>query len=262
MCRIWSGIALFCLTFSAHAEVVLSSPPRLTPAAEEKIYRPVAALLSKVIGEPVSYRHPGSYLLYQHEMRSGKYDIVLDGPAFIDWRMQRQGHVPVARLDGDLTFVVLVRRDNARVRTLDDLTGSRVCSFPPPHLTALALLGEYPNGKIPRIEFIDSFAQSYQGVVQGSCEAGVLPMPQYQKLDSQARQLRPVYISASLPNQGFTVSARLARHAHAISAALTRADEPAVRPLLEAFNSRALAPIVAGEYRGMIRLLKREWGFE
>jgi hypothetical protein len=125
MCRFLSGFALLCLAFTAHAELVLSSPPRLTSAAEEKIYHPVAALLSKVIGEPVSYRHPGSYLLYQQEMRSGKYDIVLDGPAFIDWRMQRLGHVPVARLDGDLTFVVSVRRDNTRVRTLDDLTRAR-----------------------------------------------------------------------------------------------------------------------------------------
>jgi ABC-type phosphate/phosphonate transport system substrate-binding protein len=262
MCRIWSGIALFCLTFAAHAEVVLSSPPRLTPAAEEKIYQPLAALLSKVIGEQVTYQHPGSYMLYQQQMRQGKYDIVLDGPAFIDWRMQRLGHVPVARLDGDLTFVVLVRRDNNRVRTLDDLTGSRVCSFPPPHLTALALLGEYPNGKIPRIEIVDSFAQSYQGVVQGSCEAGVLPVPQYQKLDSSARNLRPVFISGSLPNQAFTVSPRLARHVHAISAALAKPGELSVRPLLEAFNSRALVPAQSGEYRGMMRLLKREWGFD
>lgn len=263
MLRIGLGVLLGLVMAGARADYILSSPARVARDQETAIYRPVAELLARVTGEKIVYRHPGSYLLYQQAMRRDRYDIVFDGPAFIDWRVQRLGHRVVARLDGELTFVVLTRHDDARLRSLAPLVGRNVCSFPPPHLTALTLLSEYEGARIPRLQLGESFAEIYDGIVSRRCEAGVLPLGQYQKLDSARRALRPVFISAALPNQAFTVSRRLAKHADAIGAALADpANAAALRPLLEAFKAGAVVRAGPEDYRGLARMIKGEWGYD
>lgn len=264
MFRQWVCATLLCaLTFVVRADFILTSPSRLAKETETAVYQPIAALLSRVTGEKIVYRYPGSYLMYQHAMREGKYDVVFDGPAFIDWRVKRLGHSVTARLDGDLTFVVLTRQDNVHVRSLASLAGRPVCSFPPPHLTALTLLAEYQAVNIPRIRMNESFEETYKDVTTGQCEAGVLPLGQYQKLDGQVRALRPVFISQSLPNQAFTVSRRLQKHAEAIAAALTDPAHAAIlRPLLESFKAGAVVRASPEDYRGMSRMLKGDFGFD
>jgi len=254
---------LFALTFAVRADFILSSPSRLPKETETAMYQPIAELLSRVTGEKIVYRYPGSYLMYQRDMREGKYDVVFDGPAFIDWRIKRLGHTVTARLDGDLTFVVLTRQDNMHVQSLASLAGRPVCSFPPPHLTTLTLLAEYQDVNIPRILMSESFEEIYKNVTDGQCEAGVLPIGQYQKLDGQVRALRPVFISQSLPNQAFTVSKRLRKHAGAIAAALTDPVHVAVlKPLLESFKAGAVVRASSEDYHGMSRMLKGEFGFD
>lgn len=263
MKRLWIGALLLGWAVAVPAEYLISSPPRFSEQQETAIYQPIAELLSRVTGERFVYHRPAGYLQYQHEMRHGKYDLVLDGPAFIDWRSRRLGHTVVARLDGELTFVVATRRDNGRVQTLAGLVDLPVCSFPPPHLTALTLLSEYQTSAIPRLLLAESFEEIYQGIVSGRCEAGVLPIGQYQKLDGDPRRLRPVFISAALPNQAFTLSPRAQRHAAAIAAALSDpANRPVLEPLLASFKAGALVRARPDDYRGMARLLRGEWGYD
>jgi hypothetical protein len=263
MKRLWIAILLTVWAGAVPADYLISSPPRFPEQQENAIYRPIAELLTRVTGERFVYRRPVGYLQYQHEMRTGKYDLVLDGPAFIDWRAQRLGHAVLARLDGELTFVVLVRQDNRRVQSLAGLVEKPVCSYPPPHLTALTLLAEYPTSAVPRLILVESFEEIYQGLTGGRCEAGVLPIGQYQGLDGEKRLLRPVFITTALPNQAFTLSPRAQRLAEPVATALLDPkNRRFLAPLLDSFKAGALVETRAREYRGMARLLKGEWGYD
>ena len=71
--------------------LILSAPPRETAEAGMKIYGPIAQHLSKLLGVIVTYKHPGNWMTYQHEMRDDKYDIIFDGPHFISWREKHLG---------------------------------------------------------------------------------------------------------------------------------------------------------------------------
>ncbi|MEK7734742.1 MAG: PhnD/SsuA/transferrin family substrate-binding protein [Pseudomonadota bacterium] len=56
-------------------------------APETDAYQPIADYLSSKLGRKVVYRHVDNWLSYQSEMRKGKFDIVIDGPHFVSWRM-------------------------------------------------------------------------------------------------------------------------------------------------------------------------------
>src|SRR5688500_13214269 len=79
--------------------LVFTSPPRETPEEGERSYKPLVEYLSKAIGKPVVYKHPGTWGVYRTEMLAGKYDIVFDGPHFVDYRIQKLGHSAVAKLE-------------------------------------------------------------------------------------------------------------------------------------------------------------------
>jgi ABC-type phosphate/phosphonate transport system substrate-binding protein len=52
-------------------EFVLSAAPREEDAESIRIYGPVAEYLSKVIGRPIVYKHPGTWGVYQGMMQKG-----------------------------------------------------------------------------------------------------------------------------------------------------------------------------------------------
>jgi hypothetical protein len=254
---------LLALTSVVRADLILSSPARLPKDQETAIYQPIAALLTRVTGEQIVYRHPGSYLMYRRDMHDGRYDVVFDGPAFVDWRRERLGHRLVARLDRGLAFVVMARQDNPRAPTLAALVDKPLCGYAPPHIATLTILAEYDPARLPRLMLTESFEEAYYGVATGKCEAGILPVQQLAALDRDNRLMRTVFTSRPIPNQAFTVSARLQRHAGTIAKALTDpANRKALQPLLDGFKAQAVVPVDEADYRGMRRLLKDEWGFE
>ena len=103
----------------ADEEYIFSAPPRETGESESEVYQPIADYLSKATGKKIVYQGSNNWLTYQDKMRKGTYDLVFDGPHFVSWRMNRLQHVPLVKLAGDLAFVVVVRKDNNRIKELN-----------------------------------------------------------------------------------------------------------------------------------------------
>jgi len=99
------------------AELILSSAPRDTREKEEEIFKPIVDLLTKAVGEKVTFRHGDNFLVYQSEMRKGSYDITLDGAQFVGWRMAKLGHVPLVKFSENLAFVAIARKDQDKIKT-------------------------------------------------------------------------------------------------------------------------------------------------
>lgn len=108
-------LALIASRASADEEYIFSAPPREIGESESDVYLPIADYLSKATGKKIVYQGSNNWLSYQDKMREGAYDLVFDGPHFVSWRMARLQHVPLVKLAGDLTFVVIVRKDNDRI---------------------------------------------------------------------------------------------------------------------------------------------------
>lgn len=139
---------------------IFTAPPRGSEENEAKVYKPVADYLTSATGKKIIYQHPDNWLSYQGHMHKGAYDIVFDGPHFVSCRMARLQHEPLAKLPGNLGFVVAVKKDNDQLKSLKDLGGRTVCDLAPPNLATLTMYSQFVQSRTPTVS---SRGQEFQG---------------------------------------------------------------------------------------------------
>lgn len=262
MCLLLSGVFA---APPALADLIFSSPPRESRAKGEEVYQPIADYLSKVTGQKVIYRYPDNWLVYQRDMQRGDYDIVFDGPAFIGWRQDKQGHVPLVKLPGKLSFVVAVKKEQQKIQELRQLAGRAVCAFPPPNLATLTVLYEFDNpSRQPLILETQSFPEAYKGVMNGKCLAAILQTKMYEKLAAENGGTKIVFSSRGVPNQGFTAGPRLSSEMKEKirTGLLSPEGKAATQKLRDEFKVQDFEAATKEEYAGLGKLLRDTWGFD
>jgi len=250
---------------SASADLILSSAPRFSDEKETAIYKPIADFLTKVTGEKVRFQHGDNFLVYQSEMRKGTYDIILDGPAFVGWRMAKISHTPIVKFPGNLVFVVAVKKSNNKINELKDMNGRTLCAFPPPNLATLTILDEFDNpARQPMILEAESFPMSYKNMAAGKCAGAILQKKLFENLDKEKQIGKVIFTSKPLPNQAFSTGPKVRPDVRAkITAALLSPEGlAATAKLREEFKVQKLEEATVEEYKGLGRLVRNEWGFE
>ena len=248
----------------AQDEFAFGFPPREGEAKAIAVYQPIADLLGKATGKKFVLRYNDNWLSYQSGMQCDQFDLVFDGPHFIGWRMAKLGHTPLARLDGHLTFSVITRKDNTRIKSVPDLRGRKVCGMSPPNLATLSVFAMFDNpARQPVLTRSQSFKDSFDSVVSKHCEAGVVQVAMVEKFD-KGGQTNVLLKTKPLPNQGFTVSSRIpAEMQGQIRAALLSEEGKAATAKLRAeYNNRDLIPSGPPDYEGLGVLLRDVWGFD
>ena len=248
----------------AQEAYVLTFPPRDAAAKAQETYEPIATLLSRAVGKPVVPRYIDNWLTYQKEMKADAHDIVFDAPAFIGWRVAKFGHVPLAKLRGELTFSVIVNKDDPQVQQMKDLAGRAVCAFPPPNMATLFFQDQFNNpARQPRVVHIDNFKDAFQGLLARRCQAAVIPAVMVQKLDPRGIT-RVIHQSGRYPNPGFAASPRIPQELREkIAAALLSPEGAAATAVLRAgFGNAPLSKADAHDYDGLGLLLRDIWGLE
>ncbi len=258
---------LFLVMFSAPvaANLVFSAPPRESQSGGSDSYAPLAEYLSKVTGQKVDYRYSDNWLSYQKEMQKGTYDLVFDGPHFVGWRMAKLGHVPLVKLPGNLSFVVVVKQSDTKYNSIQQLAGRTICAHAPPNLATLTVLYEFKNpARQPLIVDTQGFAAAYKGVVEGKCVAAILQAKMAAELDKEAHATRVVYQSEPLPNQALSAGPRIPPEMQQkiYRALLSDEGRTAAAPLLERFKMKEFVPASSKEYLGLGVLLQDVRGFE
>lgn len=260
------GFCAITTHFSALAEgLVLTGPPRETPEKGMKMYGPIAEHLTKSLGIKVTYEHPGNWLKYQREMRNDKYDIVFDGPHFIAWRIAHLGHQALVKLPGKLQFMLVNKKGN-KITGPDKLIGRRICGISPPNLSTLSVLDYYRNPvRQPIIKGIKGgmgkVHKSFLGE-KAKCEAAVLRTAFYKKKlkQEQRENLKTLYLSKAMPNQGISVSKRVSQKLKdKITNELTLGKGVAsTKGVLKRFGGKAKSfiPVKGEEYAGYNMLLE------
>jgi len=228
----------------ASAEYIFTAPPRETKEAGEKVYGPLAKHLTALLNEKVSYQHPGNWRKYKKEMQKGSYDIVFDGPHFAAWRLEKQQALPVVKLPGKLTFVLVTRKE-LKITDKKQLVGRKVCSLPSPNLGAMTVYSMYPNQMSqPKFTFVKGgMAKVADHVNKGKCDAAILRKGYFSKKMSQAMRdnLKVVAVSQAYVNQGVTLNARIPadKRKLIIESLTTGEGKKAALPLLNRFSSGA-----------------------
>lgn len=261
------GAILFGWLAQASADLVYTSPPREGGGGGDKAanpHEPVVAYLSKVLGQKVVYSNPGNWLNYQKQMREDKYDIVFDGPHFISWRIAHTSHEALARLPGPLDFVLVAKSDDTSINKVEDLVAKSFCGIAPPNLGTMVILDKFRNPvRQPVVVSISGgVPEVYDAFMKGRCDAATLRSNFYVKKlkDEERKQLKVIFKSAPLPNQGFSVGKRVsAGDREKLKQALLSPD--AVKPLdglIKAFGKPddKIIPTDNKEYEGFNTLLE------
>lgn len=247
-------------------ELVLSAAPREESAEAEAIYGPVAEHLSTALGKKVVFKHAGNWGVYQGLMQKGAYDIVFDGPHFNSWRVDRAQHNVLVKVPGDHVFVVLVRKDNDKIRELKQLAGRSLCAHAPPNLGTLTALNEFENpARQPIIINTDGWKEIYQGMLANKCVAAVIPLKALEKFEKDTGpQAKIVFRGATLPDNAVSAGPRLsAQDQEKVTRALLSPEgEKATAKLRAKYASNK--PFSAAnnkEFAGLGTYLKNEWGY-
>lgn len=263
--RLWMlCLALIVAVPVSAAELVLTSPPRETPEAGMKLYGPIAAYLSKLWGTRVVYKHPSNWLTYQRDMRDDAYDVIFDGPHFASWRMVHLGNRVAVRLPGTLRFALVVRADDASIKTPEDLIGKTICTLPPPNLATMTIINQFTNpARQPVIRGVaGGNPKVLAAFYSGECQAAVFRTEFVDKkfTDKDRAATRIIFTSKPLPNQVITVSKRVTpAEMDAMVQGLTHGPGvAATEGILKRFGgkSKAFIPAVASEFGGINNLLE------
>ena len=264
-----ASVCLSLMIPNAYADLILSAPPRESAEQGKLMYEPLAKYFGDLIGEPVIYAQPRDWLQYSTDMRSGKYDIVFDGPHFAAWRIKHLNHTPLVKLPGTLDFIVIARWDDKRINKLRDLVALSVCGLPSPNLGTTMVMAQFVNPVTqPDIhETKGGFDDIVTTFATSKCRAAIVRDTVFKKLtDADKKQFKVVFKSPSFPNQTITVSNRIGpKMREKLVAALTvkKGFAPAETLFAElSKNAKFFIPAQTAEYQGMETLLEGVvWGW-
>jgi ABC-type phosphate/phosphonate transport system substrate-binding protein len=244
---------------------ILTTPPRESEAKARELVQPIADYLSRLTGKPFVFDYSDNWLSYQADMRKDKFDLIFDGPQFVSWRMKKLEHVPILKLPGQISFVVIAKKDNAKINELKDLSGRSVCGHAPPNLATLTMQYQFDNpARQPLLIETVGFDKIYAAVLKGKCAGGVLQAKLFETFDKDAQLGKVLFQSKPLPNQAISVSKRISPELRdkITSGLLSGEGQAATTALRAEFKGQQFQPVKPDEYDGHHVLLRDVYGFE
>ncbi len=247
-------------------EYIFSAPPRGSAEKESKVYKPIAAYLSKVLRKKIIYQHPGNWLSYQHNMQIGKYDLVFDGPHFVSWRILKTNHVPLVKLPGKLAFSIMVAKNNQNIKNYHDLMGRTVCGLAPPNLATLTLYSLFTNPvRQPLVIEVKSFPEGYTKATKETCVGAVMRDKMFNKLNKKKKAGRVIFNSKGIANQAFSAGPKFSakEKEKLVVALLSKSAVGQMQAFHKRFNKKGkpILPAKKQDFEGLALLLKDVWGF-
>jgi ABC-type phosphate/phosphonate transport system substrate-binding protein len=245
--------------------LILSAPPRDTADEGVKRFGPVAEYLSATLGRKVVYQHPTTWGGYQADMQRGAYDIVFDGPHFNGWRIEKLHHHVLVKLPGDFVYTAVVRRDHSAIDHIKHLAGHKICAHAPPNLGTLIMYNQFDNpARQPVIIVTDGYDKIYKALLDGKCDAAMLPLHSVEKFDPDGGHVRIVMRTRAMPEQAFSAGLRVspAERAKIAEALLSPAAKATLAKFFEAYGAgKGFLPATNSEYAGLGEYLLSVWGY-
>ena len=247
----------------AEDTLIFSTAPTHSAKKTQEIYGPVVKYLSQATGKKIEIKTATTFVDYNNNLQKNNYHILFDGPHFVSWRMDKFGHVPVARLPGYIKIVVVVKKDS-KITKMEQLASKRVCSFPSPNMLTMAFFEHYPN---PIRQPVPVPAKGFKGLEKclerSDVVAAVLRDKMWAKMKNKDKYKILYAPPNTYPERTFSVSPGIDSDTRKkITYALLSAEgQPYLHDLLTTFKRDKLIPARPGEYQGLGELLAPVWGF-
>lgn len=242
------------------AEYVIGASPGVAKEQGTQLAQSIAILLGRVTGDTFSYAPTTHWPGYIEAMRNSGFSLLFDEPHLVSWRLENQRHIPLVKLSGNMSFVIVARRDDETIVQLTDVAGHTVCAGVPPALDGLILFEQFENpSRQPRIKSTRSAQEAHENLVQEECRAAVLPTAHYESLQNNGKPLRVLFLSRSFPNWTLSADNRVPA-LDEIREALLDPANGAEAIISELYPGARLLPANENEYKGLARLLEGFWG--
>ena len=245
-----------------HEQLVFSAAPYETPEVGRQIYQPIAEYLSAVIGQPVVYKHPGTWGVYLSEMRQGSYDLIFDGPHFSSWRARTMQYNVLAKIPGNYQFLIAVRKQNKNIHDIKQLAGQTLCGHHADDPGMQMLLAEFDNpARQPVLIPTRTWQQSYENLIRGNCTGAMLPSKSFDQYDSERKDARVIYESGPIPNEALSAGPRITpEQQDKIRGALMADAALAPTKMLRQIHGARFAPATNQEYETILESLPEKVG--
>ena len=248
---------------AAEDTLIFSTAPTHSSQKTQKIYGPLVNYLSEVTGKKIEIKTATTFVDYNNNLQKNNYHILFDGPHFVSWRMDKFGHIPIARLPGYIKIVIVVKKDS-KITKLEQLASRRVCSFPSPNMLTMAFFEYFPN---PIRQPVPVPAKGFKGLEKclerNDVVAAVLRDKMWAKMKNKDQYKILFAPPNTYPERTFTVSLGVdpATRKKITYALLSSEGQPYLENLLTTFKRDRLIPARLDEYRGLGQLLAPVWGF-
>ena len=212
-------VLLTCLTTTAPAErsqpsYIFGVFPYLPSVQLERIYAPIGAALSQVLGCAIRIRTSSTFTAFAANLRKQVYDIAFIQPFFYAMIAQEADYLPMARIDTELSGLIVVPQDSV-LQGLPDLRGATL-ALPPveaavSHLAKIMLLHNAldPERDVT-LKYVPSHSACLHQLLVGTAQACVTassPLRIFQQQhDVRFRQLAQ---TPSIPSSLFVAHARM-----------------------------------------------------
>ncbi|MEO1017670.1 MAG: phosphate/phosphite/phosphonate ABC transporter substrate-binding protein [Pseudomonadota bacterium] len=211
-----SGAAMFNRKASARIAYEFGIFPYLPALKLEHLFAPMAQSFSEVTNSPIQLRTKPTFEEFRDELAQNAYDIALLHPFFLIEAQQHYGYVPIGRVDGQLTGVLLGCRDS-HLHGIASLRG-KVLALPPrlagvSYLTIIAL---DEHGLTPGVDVelrhYRTKVSCLHAVATGDADGCVIPSFMVEQLDAVKRMnLVPIAETRGIPGLALAASTRLER---------------------------------------------------
>ena len=254
-------IAVLAAVPAAAAKFRFSVEPEYPPAQAEEVYAPLIAYLERATGHQFTLVVPRSYHLLWRDMRNDTpVDFVFEDAHLTDYRIERRGFEPLARLATPTSFSLIALPETAE-SGLDALVGYRVVSMPSPSLGYAALDRFYPN-PLAQPELLSVAATWRDGVEMvfaGEAEAAMVP----NYIASLYPNLSPLGETPPYPARAVSAAPSVPDEVKQAvrEALLVMHEDESLYTALNEIGAIRFEPASAEEYRGQDRLLRGFIGY-
>jgi hypothetical protein len=236
--------------------------PGYTPESVAQIYQPLLDYLGSETGHRFVLSTPRNYQFHWRDLRqNAATDFVFEEAHFTDYRAQRFGFRPLARLAERTSYSLVALPQIAELGT-EGLVGKRLITMTSPSL-GYALLSEMFSNPLAQPDIRSEAASWRDGVemVFGD-EADAAMVPRF--IADLYPNLQVVARSREFPGMAFSASPKVTTDiADGVRDALLRLHEnPDAYQVLVEIGSRRFEATSAADYRGSDDMLKGFFGFQ
>lgn len=244
------------------AELNFIVQPVIDRDATAKAFQPLATYLSSTTGESVRLQTAYDYADCWFRMKGGShYDLILDAPFYVDYRIKKQNHVPLVKVPGLVSYS-LVALSSAGLLETAELVGKKIATLIPPAPGGLVMAKMFPHpSRQPYLVPVKSAEDALAALFKGQVAAALVPTPLAAQAMVAGREIAVIATSEQTPHMTLTAGPSVPKEVRdRIKQALLTANQTAAgRAMLQQIGFEGFETTSAAVYDGYSKYLEQEW---